>query len=307
MPAVTGRDGSRPRPRPEGALLVVGTPTTSANPRTAVDAGARLYRKRMRHCAGKGVGGTILSIQGIQVCVCESSELALHERAEPLVGFELGAPGAKPDRRVIGLLPAAMCMIKGQEVDGEIAAKLELDCDSVVDDNDPVGGEDVAAKLIISSGLEPEPDVPGAPSQEPDRERAHAKLSNDPGTSRDKLLDLLFDNHVQGAKKRVVWLPQFRQDDPLVQACLLCQSEGAMKISAANRSARLPRESSTGLVERRFSKAKAIADRLGVCPRTIFRWADDGKLARHKINARVVLFDEAEVLALLQAAKVSSS
>lgn len=53
--------------------------------------------------------------------------------------------------------------------------------------------------------------------------------------------------------------------------------------------------------------AVASAERLGVCPRTIFRWADDGKLAGHKINARVVLFDEAEVLALLQAAKVWSS
>ena len=80
-----------------------------------------------------------------------------------------------------------------------------------------------------------------------------------------------------------------------------------MKVSAANRSARISGESSTGLVERRFSKAKAIAERLGVCPRTIFRWADDGKLARHKINARVVLFDEAEVLALLHAAKISAS
>jgi excisionase family DNA binding protein len=80
-----------------------------------------------------------------------------------------------------------------------------------------------------------------------------------------------------------------------------------MKISAPKRSTRISGESSTGLVERRFSKAKTIAERLGVCPRTIFRWADDGKLARHKISARVVLFDEAEVLALLQAAKVLSS
>ena len=79
-----------------------------------------------------------------------------------------------------------------------------------------------------------------------------------------------------------------------------------MKISAANRPARFSADASTGLIERRFSKAKAIAERLGVCPRTIFRWADDGKLARHKINARVVLFDEAEVLALNRAARVSA-
>lgn len=54
---------------------------------------------------------------------------------------------------------------------------------------------------------------------------------------------------------------------------------------------------------RRFSKAKVIAEKLGVCTRTIFRWADEGKIARHKINARVVLFDEAEVLALIEAAR----
>jgi len=55
-----------------------------------------------------------------------------------------------------------------------------------------------------------------------------------------------------------------------------------------------------------FNKAKAIARRLGVHPRTIFRWADDGKLARHKINARVVLFDEHEVEALLLGSRVVS-
>lgn len=58
---------------------------------------------------------------------------------------------------------------------------------------------------------------------------------------------------------------------------------------------------------RRFSKAKTIAQKLGVCPRTVFRWADQGMLARHKINARVVLFDEAEVLALVQSSRVQST
>ena len=57
---------------------------------------------------------------------------------------------------------------------------------------------------------------------------------------------------------------------------------------------------------KRFSKARTIAGRLGVCPRTIFRWADSGKITRHKINARVVLFDEAEVAALIRAAKVET-
>jgi excisionase family DNA binding protein len=59
-----------------------------------------------------------------------------------------------------------------------------------------------------------------------------------------------------------------------------------------------------GIAVRKFSKAKVVAERLGVCPRTIFRWANDGKIARHKINARVVLFDEAEVLALVEAARI---
>lgn len=59
-----------------------------------------------------------------------------------------------------------------------------------------------------------------------------------------------------------------------------------------------------GVSVRRFSKAKSVADRLGVCPRTIVRWANAGKITRHKINARVVLFDEAEVVALIDSARV---
>ena len=59
-----------------------------------------------------------------------------------------------------------------------------------------------------------------------------------------------------------------------------------------------------GVGGRRFSKAKSIAGRLGVCPRTLFRWADAGKITRHKINARVVLFDDAEVVAFIESARV---
>jgi len=59
-----------------------------------------------------------------------------------------------------------------------------------------------------------------------------------------------------------------------------------------------------GLSIRRFVKAKPLALRLGICPRTIFRWADQGMITRHKLNARVVLFDEAEVIALLESARV---
>jgi len=61
-----------------------------------------------------------------------------------------------------------------------------------------------------------------------------------------------------------------------------------------------------GISVRRFCKARAIADRLGLCPKTIFRWANDGKIARHKINARVVLFDEAEVIAFVESARIQA-
>lgn len=65
-----------------------------------------------------------------------------------------------------------------------------------------------------------------------------------------------------------------------------------------------PRGGSIDLAARKFSKARSIAKRLGICPRTIFRWADAGKIARHKINARVVLFDENEVAAFIESARV---
>ncbi len=65
-----------------------------------------------------------------------------------------------------------------------------------------------------------------------------------------------------------------------------------------------PAAQSEGLAGRRFAKAKPIAARLGICTRTLFRWADAGMIARHKINARVVLFDEAEVAALIDSARI---
>jgi excisionase family DNA binding protein len=53
----------------------------------------------------------------------------------------------------------------------------------------------------------------------------------------------------------------------------------------------------------RFSKARVIAARLGVCTRTLFRWADQGRIARHKVNARLVLFDVAEVESFIQSTR----
>lgn len=66
----------------------------------------------------------------------------------------------------------------------------------------------------------------------------------------------------------------------------------------------IPASHPVGLAGRRFSKAKPLAARLGICTRTLFRWADAGLVARHKINSRVVLFDEAEVAALIDSARI---
>ena len=59
-----------------------------------------------------------------------------------------------------------------------------------------------------------------------------------------------------------------------------------------------------GVGNSKFSKTNSIAERLGICSRTIFRWAGGGKVTRHKINARVVLFDEGEVIAFIESARV---
>ena len=75
-------------------------------------------------------------------------------------------------------------------------------------------------------------------------------------------------------------------------------------LQTTTRSLAVPRAVADGLAERKFSKAKSIADRLGVCPKTIFRWADAGRIARHKINPRLVLFDEAEVVEFIESARV---
>lgn len=55
----------------------------------------------------------------------------------------------------------------------------------------------------------------------------------------------------------------------------------------------------------RFSKARVVAARLGVCTRTLFRWANQGKFARHKVNARLVLFNEAEVESFIRSTQAT--
>ena len=63
---------------------------------------------------------------------------------------------------------------------------------------------------------------------------------------------------------------------------------------------------STGLAGRRFTKAKALSAKLGVCPRTLFRWANAGQITRHKISARVVLFDESEIAAFIDSSRTDA-
>lgn len=56
---------------------------------------------------------------------------------------------------------------------------------------------------------------------------------------------------------------------------------------------------------RKFSKARELSRRLGLCPKTIARWGAAGKIAAYKLNSRVVLFNDEEVFAFVTAAKVS--
>ena len=57
-------------------------------------------------------------------------------------------------------------------------------------------------------------------------------------------------------------------------------------------------------VARKFSKARGLSHRFGICPKTLARWGVAGKISRFKINPRVVLFDEAEVVAFIESTKL---
>jgi len=52
-----------------------------------------------------------------------------------------------------------------------------------------------------------------------------------------------------------------------------------------------PVPTATGGAERKFVKAKALAAAVNVCPKTIFRLAEAGKITAYRINQRLVLFD----------------
>jgi len=58
--------------------------------------------------------------------------------------------------------------------------------------------------------------------------------------------------------------------------------------------------------DRKFTKAKPLAAKLGLHAKTIFRWANAGLIHRYKVNERVVLFDQGEVVAFVESARVFS-
>jgi hypothetical protein len=54
-----------------------------------------------------------------------------------------------------------------------------------------------------------------------------------------------------------------------------------------------------------FSKPRRLSARTGFHTKTFFRWADAGFIHRYKINGRVVLFDDAEVIAYIKSTRVN--
>ena len=58
---------------------------------------------------------------------------------------------------------------------------------------------------------------------------------------------------------------------------------------------------------RRFSKARPIAQKIGLCPKTIRRWSNKGYIKRFKLSDRISLYDEKEIYDYIQAAKLSGN
>lgn len=57
----------------------------------------------------------------------------------------------------------------------------------------------------------------------------------------------------------------------------------------------------------KFIRAGKLAARIGVTPRTLFRWSAAGLISRFRINRRLTLFNEAEVLDFVGAAHVGDA
>jgi predicted site-specific integrase-resolvase len=56
-----------------------------------------------------------------------------------------------------------------------------------------------------------------------------------------------------------------------------------------------------GLPNPIYSKAKNIAMKVGLCPKTIYRWADKGAIKRYKVSERICLYDEQEIIDYIDA------
>lgn len=80
----------------------------------------------------------------------------------------------------------------------------------------------------------------------------------------------------------------------------MATSHAMEKTTAYTKNAAAP-----NLTSAAFIKAKPLASRIGISARTLFRWADAGLIARHKINARVVLFDPTEVETFIRQCRVA--
>jgi len=54
-----------------------------------------------------------------------------------------------------------------------------------------------------------------------------------------------------------------------------------------------------------YSKAKDIAKKIGLCPKTISRWSEKGLVKKYKISQRLCLYDEQDVYDYIEAGCVS--
>jgi predicted DNA-binding transcriptional regulator AlpA len=81
-----------------------------------------------------------------------------------------------------------------------------------------------------------------------------------------------------------------------------------IKKSKAKRRSKSKREVPTVVAApRRFSKARPLAERLGVSTKTIHRWGCAGLIHPRKLGARTELYDEQEVEAFIESARVAVS
>ena len=62
-----------------------------------------------------------------------------------------------------------------------------------------------------------------------------------------------------------------------------------------------------GAPARKFSRARILANRYGICSRTVFRFADRGLINRYRVNARLVMFADDEVAAMFESSRAGKT